>query len=225
MTISKEFNWSLIHDEKEEIWKNPSVESFYLVNRWKAQGKVDFLDLGCGLGRHTILFGKNDFKVTALDLSEEAVRRTKAWAEQECIRVNYATGDMLALPFSENSFDCVLCRNVIGHTDTEGVKQIIESIKKILRPGGECYLTLGSKLTWGWQQDWPVVDENTKLRMEDGPENEVPHFYADYKLVLDLFKDFEIIDIEHIQNFAKPFPETDERASWHYHLLIRKREV
>mgnify|MGYP003296306583 CR=1 FL=1 len=69
------------------------------------------------------------------------------------------------------------------------------------------------------------VDENTKLRMEEGgPEHEVPHFYADYNLVLDLFKDFEIVDIQHLQNFAKPFPEDDSRASWHYHLLIRKKD-
>ena len=27
---------------------------------------------------------------------------------------------------------------------------------------------------------WPNVDENTKLRMEEGPEYEVPHFYANY---------------------------------------------
>ena len=45
-------------------------------------------------------------------------------------------------------------------------------------------MTLGSKSTWGFKQtSWPFVDENTKLRMEEGPEYKVPHFYADYDLI------------------------------------------
>ena len=43
----------LLIEDFEEVWKNPSIESFYLVNRWKSQDKKDFLDLGCGLGRHS----------------------------------------------------------------------------------------------------------------------------------------------------------------------------
>lgn len=221
MVESKAWKWEIVTGEKEEKWKNPSVESFYLLNRWKSQGKDVFLDLGCGLGRHTILFAKNDFNVLAFDLSEDALKRTKSWAEELHLNnIKYDNGDMLNLPYENNSVDCILCRNVISHTDTEGMKKIINEINRVLKDGGECYLTLGSKESWGFKQDWPVVDENTKIRIEDGPENGIPHFYADYELIKNLLKNNKIESITQIQNFY----ETDGKSynSYHFHLLIKK---
>lgn len=221
MIESKPWNWEIVTGEKEIKWKNPSIESFYLLNRWKEQGKNVFLDLGCGLGRHTILFAKNNFKVLAFDLSEDALKKTKQWAEElNLSNINFSRGDMLKLPYENSSVDCILCRNVISHTDTDGMKKIINEIDRVLRNDGECYLTLGSKESWGFKQNWPNVDENTKIRIEDGPENGIPHFYADYKLIKKLFKNFKIEFIKQIENFY----ESKEKNynSYHFHLLIRK---
>ena len=96
------------------------------------------------------------------------------------------------------------------------MEKITQELKRVLRKDGECYLTLGSKNTWGWKQDWPMVDENTKIRVEDGPENGIPHFYADYDLILKLFKDFSIEQIHEIRGFY------GKGGSYHYHVLIRK---
>ncbi len=68
MIKSKGWNWKIVKEDEEEYWKNPSMESYYLVNRWKSLDKNDFLDLGCGIGRHSILFGKNDFNVSCFDI-------------------------------------------------------------------------------------------------------------------------------------------------------------
>ena len=144
MVKSKGWNWNLVEDNEDCIWKNPSVESYYLLNRWKSQGKNNFLDLGCGIGRHTIMFGSYDFNVFAFDISEEAIERTKEWALKEGLTIDYKIGDMLCLPYEDNSMDAILCRNVISHSDTNGVKQIMSEIKRVLRKDGECYLSLGS---------------------------------------------------------------------------------
>ena len=82
-------------------------------------------------------------------------------------------------------------------------------------------MTLGSKETWGYKQNWPVVDENTKLRDEPGPEYMVPHFYADYGLLLKLFQDFEILDVKHIGTYCQKDNQTYE--SYHWHILIKKK--
>lgn len=221
MIKSKGWNWNIVEGDNQKIWKNPSIESFYLLNRWKSQGKNIFLDLGCGLGRHSILFGKNGFNVYCFDISEEAIIKTKMWAEQENLKLNYNIGDMLELPYEDNSIESILCRNVISHTDTEGIKKIIKELKRVLKDDGECYLTLGSKETWGFKEtNWPKIDENTKLRMEKGPEYKVPHFYADYNLIQELFKEFKIEFIYHIEDY---YNNKDKiYTSFHYHLLIKK---
>ena len=220
MVESKAWDWKIVKNKQEQTWLEPSIESYYLIDRWQKQRKKDFLDLGCGLGRHTIQFAKAGFNTAGFDLSEESIRRTAEYAKAEKLDIDLKVGDMLELPYSNASFDCILCRNVISHTDTAGMHQIVEELKRVLRPEGECYLTLGSKETWGFKQDWPVVDENTKIRIEDGPENGIPHFYADYDLIQELFKDFKIELIYQLEDFYEKGGKT--LNSWHYHLLIKK---
>lgn len=223
MVESKGWNWEIVNGSHADFWRTPSAESFYLVNRWRNLGFKDFLDLGCGLGRHAILFGKEGFRVSCFDISEKAVEETEKWAKTEGLEFEYKVGDMLNLPYADDSFDAILCRNVISHTDTAGMKKIVKELYRVLRSGGECYLTLGSKDTWGWKETkWPLIDENTRLRKEDGPENDVPHFYADYDLVKRLFSDFEIMDIHQVEEFHENKAEGRVYESWHYHVLIRK---
>lgn len=225
MTKSKGWDWNVVKGGHAEFWRTPSPESFYLINRWQSFGFKDFLDLGCGLGRHAILFGNSGFNVSCFDISDEAISKTREWANAERLTFNYQTGDMLELPYTDASFDAILSFHVINHTDTAGMRKIATEILRTLRPGGECYLTLGSKDTWGWKDtDWPKIDENTKLRQEDGPENNVPHFYADYNIIQDIFSDFEIIDVHQLEEFHKNRITGNLYESWHYHVLVRKAE-
>ncbi len=222
MIESKGWNWKIVQDNQTEIWKEPSIESYYLLNRWSSQEKKEFLDLGCGLGRHSILFGKNNFNVSCFDISEEAIKRTREWADKENLIFDYKIGDMLNLPYKDEKFDCIYSRNVISHTDTEGMKKVIKELYRVMKKDGECYLTLGSKDTFGFKQEnWPLVDENTRLKMEEGPEYKVPHFYVDYNLAKKLFKDFEIITIYQVIDYHEENNQVFD--SYHYHILIHKK--
>ena len=81
---------------------------------------------------------------------------------------------------------------------------------------------MGSKDTWGFKQkDWPLIDENTRLRMEKGPEYKTPHFYADYNLIENLFEEFEILNIYQVVDYYKK--EEKLYDSYHYHVLIHKK--
>lgn len=221
MVKSKGWDWKIVKDDLSCPWKIPSIESYYLLNRWENLGFKSFLDLGCGLGRHTVLFASNGFDTYGFDISSDGLNKTKEWLDSLGLKANLVEGDMLSLPYADELFDSILCRNVISHQDTCGVKKIIGELKRVLKPGGECYLTLGSKSTWGFKQtSWPLLDENTRLRMEEGPEYEIPHFYADYDLIKELFKDFKIEFINHIEDFYESNGKT--YSSFHYHVLIRK---
>ena len=221
MVKSKGWDWKIVKDDMNCPWKIPSIESYYLLNRWKNLGFKSFLDLGCGLGRHTVLFASNGFDTYGFDISSDGLNKTKEWLDSLGLNANLVEGDMLSLPYNDESFDSILCRNVISHQDTSGVKKIIGELKRVLKSEGECYLTLGSKSTWGFKQtSWPLLDENTRLRMEEGPEYEIPHFYADYDLIKELFKDFKIEFINHIEDFYEANGKI--YSSFHYHVLIKK---
>jgi SAM-dependent methyltransferase len=218
---SKGWNWEVVSGDFADVWKTPASEVYYLLSRWKQQNKHAFLDFGCGLGRHTILFAANGFEVSAFDISESSIEHTSSWAKEMGLKINIKQGDMLNIPFEDESAECILSMNVISHTDTNGVRKIADELKRVLKQNGECYLTLCSKETWGYKQNWPVVDENTKLRDEQGPEYMVPHFYADYDLILELFKSFDVLDVKHIGDYYTKDGKIYE--SYHWHILIRKK--
>ena len=49
MKQGKAMNWKAVGDDVEKSYKTPAIEAYYLLERWKNQGKKDFLDLGCGI--------------------------------------------------------------------------------------------------------------------------------------------------------------------------------
>ena len=137
---------------------------------------------------------KQGFCVTTFDLSEKSVEVVKQkFADNNLILDDIKVCDMLEMNYPENSFDCILAMNVISHTDTQGFKDILQKIRKMLKPGGEVFFTLGSKESFWFNN--PVctyVDENTRIRIEDGPENGIPHFYINDEDCLKLFNDLKL---------------------------------
>lgn len=217
MAESKAWNWN---KENNPIWLTPSEESYYIANHWKECGYKDILDFGCGLGRHSIFFAKQGFQVSAFDLSLEGVKHLENWAKNERLDINITIADMLRLPYEDNSFDCVFAYHVISHTDTTGMKRIVSEVSRILKPGGEIYLTLCSKETWSFKDaGYPKIDENTVVKTADGPEKGIPHFYVTLSDVFTLFTDFDIQWIRHTDDcyFAGR-----EQNSKHFFILARR---
>ncbi|MHC1750895.1 MAG: class I SAM-dependent methyltransferase [Cellulosilyticaceae bacterium] len=217
MGISKAWDW---RKEVNSIWLNPSEESYYISNRWAQMGYENILDFGCGLGRHSIYFAKQGFKVSAFDLSEEGTNYLANWAKEEALNINIKTADMLNLPYEENTFDAIFAYHVISHTDTKGMVRILGEIHRVLKPGGEIYLTLCSKETWSFKDSgYPKLDENTVIKTEEGPEEGIPHFYVTLEDTIRLLKEFEIEKIRHTDDcyFAGA-----KQNSKHYFILAKK---
>lgn len=217
MVESKGWDWK---SADTEIWLDPAEESYYYCERWKRDGKRSILDLGCGLGRHSILFAKNGFDVTAADISDYAVKKAEQTAKREGLNINTVVCDMLDMPFGENSFDCIFSYFAISHTDTEGFSKILNKFKEILKPNGEIYLTLCSKETWSFKEaDFPKIDENTILRTDEGPEKNIPHFFVDLNDVKRLFEpDFKLLRVRFIDNCIY---EGVIQNNSHYHVYAR----
>jgi SAM-dependent methyltransferase len=180
-------------------WLKPTDTGFYLANKWKELGYETVLDLGSGLGRHAICFAKHGLKVSAMDISEYGIQHLLSWAANENLSINTCVGDMLALPYEDKSFDCVFAYHVLSHSDTKGVKKIIEEIERVLKPQGEVLLSFCSKETTIFVESlYPKIDENTLL-CQDEPEVGAPHFYVDLVGILDLMSNFSIELVKHTE--------------------------
>jgi SAM-dependent methyltransferase len=220
MNITKGWDWT---KNRSSEWLIPCTESAYLAESWQSKGFTTFLDLGCGLGRHSVYMAKKGFNVSALDISEEGARHTREWAGKEQLAVDVKVGNMLALPYDDKSFDCIMAYNVIYHTNTAGFIEAVKEIDRVLKPGGELFITLISKGTWSYikRDEYRCLDENTLLRNEGETEMDVPHFYVDIYDILRFFEDWDFLNppLEYCRyDMVKP-----EYFSKHWIMLLRKR--
>lgn len=218
MADSKGWDWENAY---QSPWLVPSEDSYYLANKWSDLGFKNILDLGAGLGRHSILFSKYGFNVSAIDISEYAVNNLKEWSEKEKLQVDIKVGDMLNLPYADNSFDSVFACHSISHADTAGTKKITSEIERVLRPGGEIYVSMCSKDAKEFKNaEFPKIDENTLLCTLEGPEKNVPHFYADIDDIISLFKNF---DIEKVRHTDYCYINSKKQDCKHYYITARKK--
>ncbi len=196
MVSSKGWEWEKANPV---YWSKPSEDGVYFAHRWSGEGCRDVLDLGAGLGRHAIHFAKQGLTVSAMDISEYAVNHMKEWAAREQVKIQAVAGDMTALPYADASFDCVFVYHAISHSDTAGVQKVVREIERVLRPGGQLFTSMCSKESWEYTRSgFPRLDENTVVCSDNGPEQDVPHFFADVDDILGLFANFTIEKIRHV---------------------------
>jgi ubiquinone/menaquinone biosynthesis C-methylase UbiE len=110
-------------------------------NRININPEGTMLDLGCGEGRH--IFGLMekfpDLKCIGLDPHIESLDKAfeglKFLESISNTKTNFLSGSAYSLPFSDDSFDLVVCSEVLEHL--HDYKDAIKEINRVLKPGGQ----------------------------------------------------------------------------------------
>jgi len=112
------------------------------------------LDIGCQYGVFSFYLAERGAAVTGMDISEKWVKRCKreAAARYPDKEFDFLVGDAQDLPFEDESFDVVVCTEVVEHVDFAG--NVIAEIHRILTQDG--ILVLGTPNTasyyvWIWK--------------------------------------------------------------------------
>lgn len=192
--MRKLVNWDWKKNEKD-FWLRPVTHTAYLGQRWLSCGKTTILDLGCGLGRNSIYLAKQyGFRVTGIDISDYAINYVKQAAIEEDVMVDAVRDDMFAMPFTSSSFDCIFAYDVTSHLTKDQFQKLLAEINRVVKPGGEIYITLLSKSSANYKNAKPenMLDENTIVIKEDG--NTRYEFYVDINDIMEYFGKYEVID-------------------------------
>lgn len=96
------------------------------------------LDAGCGDGVLSVLMAlwHPEQRIIAMDISEEAVRRTREAAKMHGVegRMSFVIGDAEHLPFKDGSLPGIVSSHVLEHLPN--FDQGIKEIKRVLSPDG-----------------------------------------------------------------------------------------
>lgn len=191
MTDSKAWSWDIAD---KSLWQKPSIEYYYYSHKWKDDGVIDVLDLGCGLGRHTLAFAQDGYNVTACDLSDYAIESARNLLQTHDIdTVRLDVCDMLELPYADDSFDAIFSYHVISHTDTQGIHKILSEITRVLRSKGEIMIDFISVDSIIYRNATTRIDANTIKMEEIAEEYGIPHFFVTIDMIPQLLHDYNII--------------------------------
>lgn len=118
------------------------------------------LDLGAGGGRHAYGALERGARVVALDQSETDAQGCGAFlaAMVEAAGIGTAgaiAGDALRLPFTDATFDRVICAEVLEHVPDD--RAVMSEIVRVLRPGGTAAVTVPR--FWPELVCWALSDE------------------------------------------------------------------
>jgi ubiquinone/menaquinone biosynthesis C-methylase UbiE len=93
---------------------------------------ASILDLGSGTGHFADFMQKKGFKVTGLDPSEGMLE----FAKKNFPDVPFIKGVASELPFPDNTFDYILCIEVLRYLHPDDVAASYHEINRVLKPGG-----------------------------------------------------------------------------------------
>lgn len=110
----------------------------------KVNKNTMLLDVGCGRGTTLVPFSKLTKIAVGVDLNRNSLITAKA-KDNDTSKALLVNGLADKLPFKEETFDVVVCREMLEHVDKPSVT--LKELSKVLRPNGYLCLTVPNSRT------------------------------------------------------------------------------
>ena len=210
----------------QKLWRDPKVVAWWekippvpqvvqMADLLESEGRLRILDIGCGLGRHTVYLAARGFEVTATDNAPAALDACRKNLDELNLDAELLQLDMTAMAFPPGRFHGVVASNVIHHTDLSTLKRIIRSITEMLAPGG----------LFAWVTPTPrhfafgrgrEIEPGTWIGSE-AADGDLPHHYSTESEVRNLLHAYEILSME-----ERDYRD-EQGTRFHWRVLARKR--
>jgi tellurite methyltransferase len=121
------------------------------IMRGRIHPKMRLLDAGCGWGRNSEYFIKNDFEIYGVDRSEEAIMNLKSHLSEwkaSYPKERFSVADLNEIPFPNNHFDFIICSAVLHFCESRAhFIALFEEMIRVLKPSGIFWFRMTTKHT------------------------------------------------------------------------------
>lgn len=126
---SAQFSWRVYHPYIAKLEKR-------LLDKISLDDSKKILEVGCGEGNNIFLLSQEKAagEFYGIDFQPERIK----FAQKFCPRVKFSVDDATKLPFADNFFDLVFCRDVLHHIDNK--KKVIFQMLRVLKPNGRMFI-------------------------------------------------------------------------------------
>jgi len=205
-------------ESQREYWQEPAGEIIKLKDSLDRQKVRDVLDLGCGIGRHAILFAESGFTVTAVDDSRKALDILQENAYEKQVVITCLKGSYGKEIFSEDSFDLVIAYNVLYHGYRDDFNRSIKLVYKYLRPGGLFFFTCPTRQDAKYGNG-EKVRVNTYRSLNSVHPGDI-HYFANEDDIACFLRDFTGYRVEREEHFWENNNVMQFSSNWH--ILAKK---
>jgi SAM-dependent methyltransferase len=151
----------------------PTSVAQRLVGVFRRERVASLLEAGCGSGRDALLYAREGFAVTGLDLSPRALRWAAERATQEGLGITLLAGDLLSSELQAGSFDAAVAIHLI-HLQPEPVRRaMVNRLWLLTRDGGLIAMANYSTEEAGFTTWQPYPEPNTRV----DPKGKLVHFF------------------------------------------------
>ena len=96
---------------------------------------IKVLDIGCGEGKDAIYLAEKGYDVTAFDITENGIRKTKKLASERNVEVNAFIADINDFEIEEK-FDIIYSTGTIQYLDDDKIDAFFEKVKNMTNDNG-----------------------------------------------------------------------------------------
>ena len=142
LTFSKKY-----FDEMEVKRYDRILKYIPKVMNFQGYRNKKVLEIGCGMGTEILQFARNGAYVTAIDLTENAIKITKERFKLYGYKGgHFQVGDAENMTFKDDTFDLVYSIGVLHHTPN--TEKAIREAYRVCKPNGNVLIMLYGK---GWK--------------------------------------------------------------------------
>ncbi len=127
--LATPFSWDVLHNPGKRWWNAYWAMYQCLVGCDLQDKRV--LVVGCGFGDDALRLAKLGARVSAFDLSPDSLQIARALAAREGLTIDFQEMPAERMAYDSNSFDCILCRDILHHVDIPGT---MSEIVRVARP-------------------------------------------------------------------------------------------
>ncbi len=123
--ITKDYYWGTV----------PNAICYRVLETMPPDRRLRLLDIGCGEGRDSVFFARNGYDVTAFDISEAGVEKTRKLAVAAGVPLRVFRADIRDFRLEE-PFDILFSSGVFNYIPPDLRQEILGNYREHTRPGG-----------------------------------------------------------------------------------------
>lgn len=185
-----EIPFDKLHKSKKFRPKYPSEHVVrFMYNNLKEDDKV--LDVGCGAGRHSIMFANEGIQVYSCDLSIIGLQYLREDFLKQKLNGFISIANSKCLPFHNNYFDAVLSFGVLYYSNIKEYKESIDEIYRVLKEGGKTFVVTRTTDDYRYGKGIKIDENSYILNIDETNEKGMNMCFLSRKQIDEIFSEFK----------------------------------